>query len=63
MTKNDVIILSNSTLSTLSCILSNQLGLFNNQLFPNKLKNILKILKRFKVYIKKILFTFFLKSI
>ena len=45
MTKNDVIILSNSTLSTLSCILSNQLGLFNNQLFPNKLKKYFKNIK------------------
>ena len=36
MIKNDVIILSNSTLSVISCILSNQLALFNNQILPNK---------------------------
>lgn len=42
MTKNDVIILSNSTLSILSSILSNQLALFNNQILPNKVKSFFK---------------------
>ena len=36
MMKNDVIILSNSTLSITSCILSNQLALFKNQILPKK---------------------------
>jgi len=45
MMKNDVIILSNSTLSIISCMLSNQLALFNNQLLPNKLKKHFKNIK------------------
>ena len=45
MTKNDVIILSNSTLSTLSCILSNQLIVLIIQLFPNKIKKYFKNIK------------------
>ena len=42
MTKNDVIILSNSTLSVVSCILSNQLALFNNQILPKQIKKYFK---------------------
>ena len=48
MMKNDVIILSNSTLSVISCILSNQLALFNNQILPNKLKRYFKNIKEIK---------------
>jgi len=48
MIKNDVIILSNSTLSITSCMLSNQLALFNNQLLPNKLKKYFKNIKEIK---------------
>jgi hypothetical protein len=48
MIKNDVIILSNSTLSVISCILSNQLALFNNQILPNKLKKYFKNIKEIK---------------
>lgn len=45
MMKNDVIILSNSTLSVISCILTNQLALFNNQILPSKLKKYFKNIK------------------
>ena len=48
MIKNDVIILSNSTLSVISCILSNQLALFNNQILPNKLRKYFKNIKEIK---------------
>ncbi len=48
MIMNDVIILSNSTLSIISCILSNQLGLFNNQILPNKLKKYFRNIKEIK---------------
>ena len=48
MMKNDVIILSNSTLSITSCILSNQLALFQNQLLPNKIKKYFKNIKEIK---------------
>ncbi len=48
MIKNDVIILSNSTLSVISCILSNQLALFNNQILPRKLKKYFKNIKEIK---------------
>lgn len=45
MMKNDVIILSNSTLSITSCILSNQLALFRNQIVPKKIKKYFKNIK------------------
>lgn len=48
MMKNDVIILSNSTLSITSCILSNQLALFKNQLLPKKIKKYFKNIKEIK---------------
>ena len=48
MMKNDVIILSNSTLSITSCILSNQLALFQNQLLPNRIKKYFKNIKEIK---------------
>ena len=48
MMKNDVIILSNSTLSVTSCILSNQLALFQNQLLPKKIKKYFKNIKEIK---------------
>jgi hypothetical protein len=48
MMKNDVIILSNSTLSITSCILSNQLALFQNQLLPKKIKKYFKNIKEIK---------------
>ena len=48
MMKNDVIILSNSTLSITSCILSNQLALFQNQLLPNRIKRYFKNIKEIK---------------
>ena len=47
MMKNDVIILSNSTLSITSCILSNQLALFKNQVVPKKIKKYFKNIKEF----------------
>jgi hypothetical protein len=49
MMKNDVIVLSNSTLSLTSCMLSNQLALFNNQLVPNRLKKYYKNIKEVKL--------------
>ena len=48
MMKNDVIILSNSTLSITSCILSNQLALFQNQLLPDRIKKYFKNIKEIK---------------
>ena len=48
MMKNDVIILSNSTLSITSCILSNQLALFQNQYLPKKIKKYFKNIKEIK---------------
>ena len=48
MMKNDVIILSNSTLSVISCILTNQLALFSNQILPSKLKKYFKNIKEIK---------------
>lgn len=48
MMKNDVMILSNSTLSVISCILTNQLALFNNQILPSKLKKYFKNIKEIK---------------
>ncbi len=48
MITNDVIILSNSTLSIVSCILSNQLGLFYNQILPKKLKKYFKNIQEIK---------------
>ncbi len=48
MMKNDVIILSNSTLSVISCILTNQLALFNNQILPSKLKKYFNNIKEIK---------------
>ena len=48
MMKNDVIILSNSTLSITSCILSNQLALFQNQFLPNRIKKYFKNIKEIK---------------
>ena len=48
MMKNDVLILSNSTLSITSCILSNQLALFKNQNLPNKIKKYFKNIKEIK---------------
>ena len=48
MMKNDVIILSNSTLSITSCILSNQLALFQDQLLPKKVEKYFKNIKEIK---------------
>ena len=48
MMKNDVIILSNSTLSISSCILSNQLALFQNQHLPNTIKRYFKNIREIK---------------
>ena len=48
MMKNDVIILSKSTLSVISCILTNQLALFSNQILPSKLKKYFKNIKEIK---------------
>ena len=48
MMKNDVIILSNSTLSITSCILSNQLALFQDQLLPKKIEKYFKNIKEIK---------------
>jgi len=48
MMKNDVIILSNSTLSITSCILSNQLALFNNQIIPKQIKKYFKNIKEIR---------------
>lgn len=48
MTKNDVMILCNSTLSTLSCMISNQIGLFDNQIFPSKVQKYFKNIQEIK---------------
>lgn len=42
MMKNDVIIFSNSTLSVISCMLTNQIGLFTNQILPSKIEKFYK---------------------
>ena len=51
MMKNDVIILSNSTLSITSCILSNQLALFNNQIIPKQIKKYFKNIKEIRCWV------------
>ena len=47
--RNDVIILSNSTLSVTSCILSNQLALYANQILPKKINRYFKNIKEIKI--------------
>lgn len=42
MLKNEIIILSNSTLSVVSCILSRQIALFQKQILPKKIKKFFK---------------------
>jgi hypothetical protein len=48
MMKNDIIILSNSTLSIVSCILSNQLALYKNQFLPSRIQKFFKNIKEIK---------------